>query len=72
MDTELYGVERGGEVELAQLNMLRREVVLLSSLHHPNVLQLIGVLTNEAGHIDYLVTELAHNSFKVRARVFGA
>ena len=68
---ELYGVEPGSVEELAQFSALRREVVQtvqLASLHHPNVLQLIGVLTDDDGNIEYMVTELADNSFKVRMR----
>ena len=45
----VYLVERGSDEYSHQLKMLLREIVLLSTLHHPNVLQLIGLLTSDAG-----------------------
>ncbi len=42
-DTELYNTGVGSAERLCQLNELKREVLMLSTLHHPNILQLIGM-----------------------------
>ncbi len=65
-DTELYNTGVGSAERLYQLNELKREVLMLSTLHHPNILQLIGMVVNDVSNEpEYIVTELATDNLQV-------
>ncbi len=65
-DTELYNTGVGSPDRLYQLNELKREVLMLSTLHHPNILQLIGMVVNDVSNEpEYIVTELATDNLQV-------
>jgi hypothetical protein len=40
---------------------------MLSTLHHPNILQLIGMVVDDANEPEYIVTELATANVEVRS-----
>ncbi len=69
MSPDLYELRPGTPEYVAHLQQLEKEILLLSTLHHPNVLQLIGVLTNVSNEVEYMITEKADCNLQVCACV---
>jgi serine/threonine protein kinase len=67
----VYRMTRGDPGHVYQLDLVRKEAELFGTLHHPNVLKLLGVVRDAHGDITALVMELASGTLKSLCEQLG-